>query len=488
MKTMLKRTRPEDVGISPTVLLNYLDALDQTGYIAHHIMILKQGKVAFEAHFKPFRPDVYHYLCSCSKSFASTAIGFAAAEGLLSLDDRIVDIFPEKLDGEPHQYIKALTVKHLLSMSTVSDDDRFTMRTDDWTRDYLNSEPLHYPGTIFGYDSIGTHILCEIVQKLAKSTLEEYLWPRLFEPLGVGRDELFWQLNPMGINHGGGGLHLTPEAMAKFGQLYINNGIWEGKQILPEGWAKEVAIPRRSTATSGETSRTHYGYKFWRTQRNGFACLGLAGQCIVMHPDKELVFVGAANGFQSQYQFFHMDYFWQLVYPHITDGPIPYEEDAYKQLQERANNAEVYSPGKIGGKITSDMASKVSGRYYAADKNKLNCEGFTMEFGTDSGILSLKLKEREITIPFGYGKHVPGPTGLQDYAKQKGNVFPNKCGAAGYWVDERTFVIKSHVIDSLQYFIIVCHFGEEAAVIDIRPHGIYKFDELPCAITSVCKS
>jgi len=313
-------------------------------------------------------------------------------------------------------------------------------------------------------------------------TVQEYLTPRLFEPLGIANDEIAWQVNPGGINHGGGGLHLTPEAMAKFGQLHLNNGVWEGKQILPPGWAEEVATGRVSCITCDGTYKDRYGYKFWRTEHNGYACLGLAGQAIVMHPDKDIVFVGSANGFQTDYHYFHKTYFWQYVYPTITDGPIPYEEGTYKTLTDKVKNAEVFMPK---GSKTSPITKKITGQIYPAQTNKINCKSFKFDITDENGTLYLDFETKIIEIPFGLGKHIPGDATLQGFATKTGDNYPNGSGAAGTWVDDKTLVIQSHLIDSLQYFIITCHFGEKASVIQIRPYGIYKYDNLPCSLT--CK-
>jgi len=278
----LERTRPESVGISPAVLLRYLHGLERTGFIAHGIMLARRGKVAFEINYKPFQPDIAHYLCSCSKSVAATAVGFALAENLFSLDDKIVELLPEKLDGTPHEYVAAMTVRHLLTMSTAFSD--YEPKTDDMTRDFLNNTPDHYPGTVFGYDSLGTYTLCEIVQKFAGMNLEEYLRPRLLEPLGF--EGALFPVSKQGVCRGNGAFCMRPEDMMKFGLLYLNGGRWDGKQILPAGWAEEATAGHVSCAASDGTYRESYGYKFWRVQNNGFACLGLAGQTIVMHPIK----------------------------------------------------------------------------------------------------------------------------------------------------------------------------------------------------------
>jgi CubicO group peptidase (beta-lactamase class C family) len=467
------------VGISPSALLQWLDALEQTGFIYHHLMLLRHGKVAFEIHNNPFRPDVTHYLCSCSKSVAAAAVGFAVAEGLTSLNERIVDVFPEKVEGAPHPYIAAMAVEHLLNMSTVY-GDAFEPQTKDWTREFLNGKPDHYPGTVFGYDSIGTHTLCDIVQTRSGMTVQQYLTPRLFDPLGITPDEIRWEFNPGGVNHGGGGLSLTPEAMAKFGQLHLNGGIWNGKQVLPTGWADQVREGRVSCVTCDGTYKDRYGYKFWRMQHNSFACSGLAGQSIIMHPDKAVVFVGAANGFQTDYHYFHKTYFWQYVYPGIADEPVPLEEEAYAKLTERVRTAEVFLPH---GLFACPMAARISGKAFTAGENKLGARSFSVTFDGSGGTLCIGLDGRTLTVPFGFGTHKPGGTDLQDFAKQTGDPYPNGCGAAGAWVDERTLVIQSHVIDSLQYFLITCHFGEKAAVVQIRPYGIYGYDVFPCSLT-----
>jgi len=478
----LERVRPEDVGISPSDILKWLEALNQTGFITHHLMLLRYGKVAFEVHYSPFRSDVKHYLCSCSKSFTAIATGFAIAEGLTFLDEHIVDIFPDKLDGQPHEYIAAMTVRHLLVMSTVYGDVH-EPETNDWTHEFLNGVPDHYPGTVFGYDSIGTHVLCDIIQLRSKKTVQEFLTPRLFKPLGIDDDDIFWKFNPGGVNHGGGGLSLTPEAMAKFGQLLLNDGKWNGKQILPAGWVDEATSGHVSCITCDGTYKDFYGYKFWRTQDNGYACLGLAGQVILVHPDKEIVFVGAANGFQTDYHYFHKTYFWQYIYPKINDKSITYENENYKKLIEKTRFPEVFLPA---GKKTSPMAKQVSGQIYSVNENKLLCNKFWLDLNEKEGTLHLKLKKQTIKIPFGFGYHKIGDTALNDFAlktTQAGEAYPNGSGAAGVWVDERTLVIQSHVIDTLQYFIITCHFGEKAVVLQIRPYGVYSFDVFPCSLT-----
>ena len=481
---MLERVRPEAVGIRPALILNYLKALKDTGFVAHNIMLLRHGKIAFEVHYNPFRRDVPHELFSCSKSLASTAAGFAVGEGRLSLDEKVVDILPEKLDGEPHPFMAVMTVRHLLTMTTAFRE--FQPISDDWTRDFMNKTPDHYPGTIFNYDSMGTHTLCEIVQKRVGASLLDYLTSRLFEPLGIGADEVRWAKSKYGINLGGGGASMSLEAMAKFGQVYLNRGVWENRQILPKGWAEEATTGHVSCVTRDGSFKSRYGYKFWRVQQNGYACLGLAGQVIAMHPDKDIVFVGTANGMQTDFHYFHSEYMWKMLYPEIEDEAVPYDDTGYAELADYISKAEAFLPD--GSREIPKSIRKYSGKYLTVSSNLLGVEGFKLTLGGTSGEIELRQGEYRAHIPFGYGVHIPAPQTIREIANQNWGQFNQSldgCGNAGIWVDEHTLVIHSQTVHSLLYFIVTCHFGAEAIVLSIAPYGIYKFNSLPCALTHV---
>jgi CubicO group peptidase (beta-lactamase class C family) len=498
---MLERVRPESVGIYPASILKYLKALNDTGFVSHNIMLLRHGKVAFEVHYNPFRPDVPHNLFSCSKSIASTAAGFAVGEGVLSLDEKIVDILPEKLDGTPHPFTAAMTVRHLLTMTTAFRE--FDPISDDWTRDFINRTPDHYPGTVFNYDSMGTHTLCEIVQKRAGTTLLDYLTPRMFEPLGIAANEVTWSVSKYGINQGGGGACMTPEAMAKFGQLYLNRGVWNGKQILPKGWAEEATDGHVSCVTRDGSFKGRYGYKFWRVQQNGFACLGLAGQVIAMHPDKDIVFVGTANGMQTDFHYFHSEYMWNMLYPEIPEiknknEAVSFDDAGYAELSEYINKAEAFLPG--GSYEIPAGIGEYSGKYLPVAPNLLEIDAFKLVLGEESGEIELRKGEYSGSIPFGYGLHIPCPQTIQNIdrldkqsweqlnpsnSSSKTSEKTKNCGSAGVWVDGRTLIV--HCQFPLFYFIITCHFGAEAAVLSIAPYGLYKSGNLPCALTHIYK-
>jgi len=336
---------------------------------------------------------------------------------------------------------------------------------------------------------MGTHTLCEIVQKRVGATLLDYLTPRLFEPLGIEAHDVGWAISKYGINKGGGGVCMTPEAMAKFGQVYLDRGMWEGRRVLPEGWAEEATAGHVSCVTRDGSFKGRYGYKFWRVQQKGFACLGLAGQVISMHPDKDIVFVGTANGMQTDFHYFRSEYFWKFLYPEIEDEAVPYDDGGYAELSEYISNAEAFLPN--GSSEVPDGFREYSGKYLPVSQNLLELDGFKLTLSETSGEIELRKGGYSGRIPFGYGTHIPAPQTVRDIANQNWeqlNKSSDGCGNAGVWVDERTLIIHCQTVRDLLYFIVTCHFGADAAVLSIAPYGIYKFKNLPCAITHVYQS
>lgn len=266
----LSRTPPEKVGISSKAINQFIDSVIDKNINLHSFMLVRHGQVAAEGYFYPFDEPMLHNIFSVSKSVTSAAIGIAIDEGLISLNDRVIDYFPEKLVQPVHPYTELMTIEHLLTMATVHRGSTNTKR-EDWVKTFLNTPPSHLPGTIFSYDTTGTHTLCAILQQVTGMTIQQYLSTRLFDPLGIGVIE--WESCPMNINKGGSGIKCTTEDMAKLGQLYLQLGIWNGTQILPMDWVEW------STSKQIDTSNTRmmlldgqkgYGYQFWRVRNNAY--------------------------------------------------------------------------------------------------------------------------------------------------------------------------------------------------------------------------
>ncbi len=231
--TALPRSTPEAQGVPSAAILGFVEAAEKNVDALHSLMVLRHGQVVAEGWWGPYRRDDPHVLFSLSKSFASTGIGLAIAEGKLSLDDTVLSFFPEDAPAEPSENLKAMRVRDLLSMSTGHHADAiepfpYTDPAVSQTRAFLALPVAHKPGTHFVYNTPASFMLSAIVQKVSGTPLVDYLRPRLFEPLGIRNPK--WDATPKGVSLGGFGLSVTTEDIARFGQLYLQKGEWDGKR------------------------------------------------------------------------------------------------------------------------------------------------------------------------------------------------------------------------------------------------------------------
>jgi CubicO group peptidase (beta-lactamase class C family) len=277
----------------------------------HSVMIVKDGSVIFSRWQSEGVDSVPHVLHSVSKTFTATAVGLAIHDGKMKLTDKIVDFFPDKLPANPSENLKAMTVRDLLTMSCGHDDDPTgTIRNagDDWVKAFLAYPVKHQPGTFYCYNSLGTFVLSAIVQKVTGEKVVDYLNTRLFEPLHIDKPK--WEESPQGINTGGWGLYLKTEDLAKMGQLLLQNGEWNGKQLIPADWVSEMSKKQvdsvnpgtrlEQAAERGMTVETSdwmqgYGYQMWRCRPGCFRADGANGQYIIVVPEKQAVIAITSN-------------------------------------------------------------------------------------------------------------------------------------------------------------------------------------------------
>ena len=289
----------------------YLKAVADAGQDLHSIMIVQRGKVIKERWMGEGAWNKPHVLNSVSKTFTATAVGFAVAEGKLRLTDKVISFFPDQLPAEISPNLEKLEVRHLLTMSSGHDVDPtpLTRGEDsqelDWVRTFLAAPLTHEPGTFFVYNSLGTYMLSAIVQKVTGEKVIDYLYPRLFRPLGIVGAT--WQESPQGINCGGWGLYLKTEDLAKMGQLFLQKGTWNGKRLLPESWIDEATRSHIASLPAG-TRREEltikpkdsdwlqgYGYQMWRCRHDAVRADGANGQYIIILPEQEAVIAMTAN-------------------------------------------------------------------------------------------------------------------------------------------------------------------------------------------------
>jgi CubicO group peptidase (beta-lactamase class C family) len=222
-------------------------------------MLLRHGQVAAEGWWAPCGPDGAHSLCSLSKRFTSTGIGLAVAEGLLSVDDAVLDVFPDDAPANPGERLQSMRVRHLSAMNTghhvATTRSVFWGADDDWVRAFLSLPVEHEPGSWFVCNTAATYMLSAIISNLTGETLLDCLRPRLLDPLGI--EGATWEEDPRGISLGGTGLHARTEDIARFGQLYLQKGHWAGKRIVSCEQATRAVTTRSMWGTvRGSKGRT----------------------------------------------------------------------------------------------------------------------------------------------------------------------------------------------------------------------------------------
>jgi hypothetical protein len=467
----LERGVPEREGVSSAAILDFLDAVDRSDHELHSFMFIRHGKVIAEGWWDPYRSDLKHTMYSTSKSFTSTAVGFAVGEGLLSVDDRVVSFFPDDLPDTISPYLADLTVRDVLSMTTGQDPDPTgTVRTDsNWVKAFLATPIVQEPGSRFLYNTLGTYMLSAIVTEVTGETVLEYLTPRLFEPLGI--TDVDWEVDPQGRNTGGWGLRIRTEAMARFGQLYLQRGVWNGEQVLPEGWVEEATtasilqapeLPDSVRATSDWLQG--YGYQFWRCRHDAFRADGAFGQFIIVMPDQEAVVVITSETADMQAE---LDLVWEYLLPGMRDGPLPEDDEAVAHLRDRLGGLALPIPVSEATPA-SDVA--VGGETYAVAPNERGIESLTYACAAETCTLTMAVDSGEFTFAFGDGRWEHGETTragpyLVNARAAYVGLPPLRVAGAYAWDDERTLRLMLRYIESPHTETLVNRFeGDTVAV------------------------
>lgn len=269
----------------------------------HSLMILKDGKVVYEKYAPGHDKDELHICWSASKTFTATAVGFAQQEGLLNVNDPVLKYFdPSEYPAEPSEWLKNMTIKDLLIMSSgfekdIINDGNRLLDHDDWVKTILNYPIVFEPGSKYKYNSGNTYLCSVIVSRVTGQLVEDYLKTRLFDPLGI--EDYYWYKSPEGYNVGGWGLHINLESLAKMGQFFLNKGTWNGKRLLSEEWIEEASschimqtqnpTPEQVEAFKTDDKQQGYGYQMWMCCNGGFRLDGAHGQYCWIYPHKDAV-------------------------------------------------------------------------------------------------------------------------------------------------------------------------------------------------------
>ncbi len=457
----LPRSTPEAQGVSSTGVQAFLDAIAKSNHELHSFMMLRHGHVIAEGWWAPYGPEYVHTMYSMSKSFTSTTVGFAVAEGRLTVEDKVISFFPDELPAKVSDNLAALRVKDLLTMSVGNEKEPtgVTVASENWVKTFLAQNIIHKPGTVFLYNSAATYMCSAIVQKVTGHKIIDYLRPRLFEPLNITKAT--WEECPRGINTGGWGLSVQTETLAKFGQLFLQKGIWQGRQIIPAAWVEEATSRHILQTPPAKPSRPNakndwlqgYGYQFWRCQQTGvYRGDGAFGQYTIVFPEQDAVVVmtGESPNMQGE-----LDLVWEHLLPALKKETLSANPSARVQLKQTLAGLTLPIPE---GQPARDLSTLIGQGVFNLKPNNLgfkigtltfNANTYVLEFGETGAIISAS--------PNGWSRHettLPAPRIIGGGTPKQGTK--HKVASRTVWKDDKTLEFIVRYYETPHHDTITC--------------------------------
>jgi CubicO group peptidase (beta-lactamase class C family) len=464
MTSVMPRSSPEAEGIPSSAILAFIQAVEQHTHpldALHGFMLLRHGQVVAEGWWTPYSSQSPHILYSLSKSFTSSAIGLAVAEGRLSVDDPVLRFFPDDAPADPSVNLQAMRVRHLLSMNTGHQEDTtgrvFGGEDANWPRAFLSLPVERQPGTWFVYNTAASYMLSAIITQLTGESLLDYLRPRLFAPLGI--EDPFWETDPRGVNLGGTGLFIRTEDIARFGQMYLQQGMWHGQRILSEAWVAEAtsAHSDNSNTQSNPDWSVGYGYQFWRCRHNNYRGDGAFGQYCVVMPAQDAVL--AINSSVRDLQAV-LDKVWEHLLPAMQPEALPADPQSYNALRDKLASLSLPLPA---GQSTSPQAAQWSGQMYRLETNDLNVERVALTFGDERSTLRVQDENGAHTVQIGYATWLKGTTDMLGQGD-------DPVAASGAWTAADTYEVRVCYTRREICPVMRFHFTGDALQLEVEPN------------------
>ena len=470
---VLPRSTPEAQGISSEAILAFIDAADKEIDTMNSFMLVRHGQVVAEGWWAPYDAESPHILYSLSKSFTSTAVGLAIHEGKLSLDDEVLSFFPDEAPEDPSDNLKAMRVHDLLRMSAGHADEANVYAAENWAEAFLDHPVPHLPGTHFRYNTPATYMLSAIVQHVTGQTVHDYLQPRLYRPLGI--DNPIWETSPQGVTLGGFGLSIRTEDIARFGQLYLQKGVWQGEQLVPASWVEAATSLQTSNGSNPESDWNQgYGYQFWRSRHNTYRGDGAFGQYCIVMPELDAV-IAITSGVGDMQAVLNL--VWDKLLPAFEDAPLTANDEAQQQLQAKLADLSVRT---VEGQPTMPRAASVSGKTFTFAENDRGLEAITFDFEADTPTVSFRTAEGESLVPFGTDAWEKGrSTFVNGLGQNIGMASEHAVAANGAWTAADTFILKLCLYETPFYSMLTFRFDGAAVVFDAQHNVSFGRTGLP---------
>lgn len=446
---------PEEQGLDSRLLAEGLSVAHAKGLPIHSIVIVRHGRLVLNASFFPYQDNTLHDLASGTKSVTATLVGIAIAKGeLTGSDERVLPLFAERRIATRDARKESITIGSLLSMTSglscepmrgeiTLDDMR---RSADWTQFVLDLPSVANPGALSAYCSPGMHLLSSIISKVTGSNALELARRELFAPLGIA--DAVWPADSHGVSYGWGDLHLHPLDMAKLGYLWLHDGRWEDRQILPAGWMKE-ATARHSTVFGNG-----YGYGFWVYPDRSpamFEANGRGGQRIIVIPGWDMVIVLAGGGFEP-------DDIGGLLGAIKSDTAIPPNPTGVAQL-DSALRAIASAPVETLPASLPDNAHRVSGTVYELEANPLGLRTLSLDFDG---------REPTLNLAFTDGHAETRPFGLNGQPRlSQGGRFGLPVALNGKWTTPDIFSMDYDEVGNINSYHLDLAFAADSVIVSV---------------------
>lgn len=479
---MFKTVTPESVGISSQKVLDVVKIFDNIKLHNHSILMAKGNDIIYESYYKPFSESFLHRMYSVSKTFVAVAVGMAITEGLMKLDDVIVDYFPDFRNENTDEFHDMCTVYDMLRMKSNIGAPIF------WWGNFKSRVEAYYaqktnkvPDTMFHYDSIGSFLLGCIIEKLTGKTFLEYLKEKVLLDIGFSK-ESYVLYEPGGYTVGDSGVMCTTRDLAIFARFIMQKGEWNGKQYIDRKFMEDMVVCQSYNDFDG-TIKSYdsngYGYLTWITHKTGFSLVGMGDQLAICDMEKDFLFVITSDnqaGKQGRHIIFHE--ICRRFIPEISDTALPEDKPAYDALCQYADSRNLLC--QEGRPVTS-FTDKINGVPFKVKENALGITEFTLSFDKECGRLSLHKSGKVHNIDFGLGKNNLCSFSFGDRPvlnmmgeNEEGEY---KCAISGGWVEENTFSVMVQVIDT--YFgclNIHLSFKDNYATVHFGRSGQYVFE------------
>jgi CubicO group peptidase (beta-lactamase class C family) len=292
-----KTSSPEEQGMNSLILANAIKQAKQDSINIHSLLIIKNNHVVLDVSFYPFKNSYVHDLASVTKSITSLLIGIAIEKKFIRNENEpILKYFPEY--NIKNDTLQTVTIRDLLNMASGfqcswndGEKELNEMRfSKDWIDFMLTLPFANNPDSQFSYCSGNFYLLAEILQRTTKMSSHEFAEKYLFKPLGFGKS--YWVKNYKGVNNGWGDLHMSTYDFAKIGCLVLNNGMWNGKQIISKQWIDQIQ-PLHNIHNS-----EYYGYGWWLDSANPdeIQAAGRGGQRLFIFKNSNMVIATTGGG------------------------------------------------------------------------------------------------------------------------------------------------------------------------------------------------